>query len=328
MENKIKVAIQGVQGAFHDIATREYFKDNVLEIVPCLTFEDLFALLDNGGCDYGMVAVENSVAGILSHNYFLLNEYSMQIVGEHYLRIVQNLMALPGSSIEDIKEVRSHPIALRQCHLFLNTLREKGVKMVESEDTALTAKLIAQDNLKGVAAVAGDLAAHIYGLDIIKAGIESNLRNFTRFLLLKRKSKAGSDSLSISDFLLNNDTLNTSYPICDPKGLVTNDSMVIIEQPNKASVSFTLGHKPGALCKVLEIFSSYNLNLTLIQSLPVPGKEWEYKFFADFVFSEAPSYEAALEEVAKVATSVTLSGLYCPGLASMQPSGEGHGHGQ
>lgn len=300
MGNIIKVAIQGVQGAFHDIAAREYFKDNVLEIVPCLTFEDLFDLLDNGGCDYGMVAVENSVAGILSHNYFLLNEYSMQIVGEHYLRIVQNLMALPGSSIEEIKEVRSHPIALRQCHLFLNTLREKGVKMVESEDTALTAKYIAQNNMKGVATVAGDLAAKIYGLDIIKAGIESNPRNFTRFLLLKRKSKAGSDS----------------------KRLVTNNSMVISEQPNKASVSFTLGHKPGSLCQVLEIFSSYNLNLTMIQSLPVPGKEWEYKFFADFVFLDAVSYETALAEVAKVATSVTLSGLYSRGETSMQHFGQ------
>ncbi len=246
----------------------------------------------------------------------------MQIVGEHYLRIVQNLMALPGSSIEDIKEVRSHPIALRQCHLYLNSLRESGVKIVESEDTALTAKLIAQDNLKGVAAVAGDLAAQIYGLDIIKAGIESNPRNFTRFLLLKRKSKAGSDSLSISDSLPNNDTSNTSYPICDPKRLVTNDSMVISEQPNKASVSFTLGHKPGSLCKVLEIFSSHNLNLTLIQSLPVPGKEWEYKFFADFVFLDASSYKAALEEVAKVATSVTLSGLYSRGERSMQHFGQ------
>lgn len=300
MKNKIKVAIQGVQGAFHDIAAREYFNDKVLEIVPCLTFEDLFALLDNGGCDYGMVAVENSVAGILAHNYFLLNEYSMQIAGEHYLRIVQNLMALPGSSIEDIKEVRSHPIALRQCHLFLNTLREKGVKMVESEDTALTAKLIAQNNLKGVAAVAGDLAAQIYGLDIIKAGIESNPRNFTRFLLLKRKSKAASDS----------------------KRLVTNGSMVISEQPNKASVSFTLGHKPGSLCKVLEIFSLHNLNLTMIQSLPVPGREWEYKFFADFVFLDAASYEAALAEVAQVATSVTLSGLYSRGETSMQYFGQ------
>lgn len=279
MRNKIRVAIQGVHGAFHDIAAREYFKGSSLEIIPCLTFEDLFALLDSGGCDYGMVAVENSVAGILSHNYFLLNEYSMQIVGEHYLRIVQNLMALPGSSVEDIKEVRSHPIALRQCHLYLNTLRERGVKMVESEDTALTAKQIAQNSLKGIAAIAGDLAAKIYGLDIIKAGIESNSRNFTRFLVLKRKTSVGNP----------------------------------INLPNKASVSFTLGHTPGALCKVLEIFSSYNLNLTLIQSLPLPGKEWEYKFFADFVFLDASSYRAALEDVAKVATSVTISGLYCRG---------------
>ena len=295
MKNKIRVAIQGVHGAFHDIAAREYFKENSLEIIPCLTFEDLFALLDRGGCDYGMVAVENSVAGILSHNYFLLNEYSMQIVGEHYLRIVQNLMALPGSTIDDILEVRSHPIALRQCHLFLNTLRERGVKMVESEDTALTAKLIAQNKLKGVAAVAGDLAAKIYGLDIIKSGIESNPRNFTRFLVLKSKTQIGG-------------TIDSS------------------DKPNKASVSFTLGHTPGALCSVLEIFSSYNLNLTLIQSLPVPGKEWEYKFFADFVFLDASSYEAALKKVATVATSVTLSGLYSRGETSMQYFGPDCAH--
>lgn len=298
MNNKIKVAIQGVEGAFHDIAARAYFNGKSIQIVPSLTFEDLFALLEKGGCDYGVVAVENSVAGILSHNYFLLNEYSMQIVGEYYLRIVQNLMALPGSSIEDIREVRSHPIALRQCHLFLNSLRERGVRMVESEDTALTAKLIAQDKLKGVATVAGDLAAKIYGLDILKEGIESNSRNFTRFLILKRKSK-------------------------DISGVKCLDG-----EYNKASISFTLGHKPGMLCKVLEIFSLHNVNLTLIQSIPIPGREWEYKFFADFVFLEATSYKAALEEVSKVATSVTLSGLYCRGGASMQPSGVGHGQNQ
>jgi len=305
------VAIQGVHGAFHDIAAREYFKGSSLEIIACLTFEDLFALLEKGGCDYGMVAVENSVAGILSHNYFLLNEYSMQIVGEHYLRIVQNLMALPGSSIEDIKEVRSHPIALRQCHLYLNTLRERGVKMVESEDTALAAKRIAQDSLKGIAAIAGELAAKIYGLDIIKAGIESNSRNFTRFLILKRKTSVAG-SLDTSDLLNSSELMNSN-------GIAPSINLL-----NKASVSFTLGHKPGALCRVLEIFSLHNLNLTLIQSLPVLGREWEYKFFADFVFLEGSSYEAALEEVAKVATSVTLLGLYCRGVASMQPFGESH----
>lgn len=301
MRKEIKVAIQGVEGAFHDIAAREFFKESPIEVIPSLTFEDLFALLESGGCDYGVVAVENSVAGILSHNYFLLNEYSMQIVGEHYLRIVQNLMALPGSSIEEIKEVRSHPIALRQCHLFLNPLRERGVKMVESEDTALTAKHIAQNNMKGVATVAGDLAAKIYGLDIIKAGIESNCRNFTRFLVLKRKRQVEGTTTWSKDFMSNERFLSSS------------------DQCNKASVSFTLGHTPGALCKVLEIFFSHNLNLTLIQSVPVPGREWEYKFFADFVFLESSSYKAALEEVAKVATSVTLSGLYCRGMASMQP---------
>lgn len=289
MNNIIKVAIQGVAGAFHDTAAREYFKGQNIEIVPCITFEDLFALLDKGGCDYGVVAAENSVAGILSHNFFLLNEYSMQIVGEHYLRIVQNLMVLPGTSIDKVREVRSHPIALRQCHLFLNGLRSKDVMIAESEDTALSAKIIRDNQLVGVAAVAGELAAKLYGLEIIQAGIESNPRNFTRFLVIKKR--AG--------------TLDRAI-------FKTGEN-------NKASVSFTLRHEPGMLCKVLSIFSNHNLNMTMIQSLPLPGKEWEYKFFADFVFEESLACEQALEEVGTATGSVTLSGLYRRGETSMQP---------
>lgn len=292
MKNIIKVAIQGVAGAFHDTAAREYFKDAKIEIVPCMTFEDLFALLDKGGCDYGVVAVENSVAGILSHNFFLLNEYSMQIVGEQYLRIVQNLMALPGTTLHDVKEVRSHPIALRQCHLFLSRLRSKGILIAESEDTALSAKAIRDNQLVGVAAVAGELAAKLYGLEIIQEGIESNSRNFTRFLIIKKG--AGNLEHAISNMGHN----------------------------NKASVSFTLRHEPGMLCKVLSIFSKHNLNMTMIQSLPLPGKEWEYKFFADFVFEDKPACQQALDEVVAATGNITLSGLYRRGETSMQPFGQ------
>ena len=272
------MAIQGVHGAFHDIAAREYFKGSNLEIIACLTFEDLFALLEKGGCDYGMVAVENSVAGILSHNYFLLNEYSMQIVGEHYLRIVQNLMALPGSSIEDIKEVRSHPIALRQCHLYLNTLRERGVKMVESEDTALAAKRIAQDSLKGIAAIAGELAAKIYGLDIIKAGIESNSRNFTRFLI-----------------------------IGDPW---TADEHLKGKTVDKSSMVFALPHEEGSLAKVLSILSYYHINLTKIQSLPIIGREWEYLFYVNLTFDNYLSYSQSLDAIRPFTKDLRILGEY------------------
>lgn len=289
-EKMKKVAIQGVQGAFHDIAAREYFSDIKIDLVECITFEELFATIQNGGCDYGMVAVENSVAGILSHNYFLLNEYSFKIVGEHYLRIVQNLIALPGSSLESLKEVRSHPIALRQCHKFLNALREKGIRIVESEDTALAAKSIAENKMYGIAAVAGELAATIYGLDVLERGIESNERNFTRFLVVENNA----NEIQPKDYT------DSSY--------------------DKASISFTLSHEPGMLCGVLQVFQSYGLNMTMIQSTPLPGKEWEYKFFVDLVFSEMESLSGALDNVAKLVHSFTITGLYQKGETSMQPS--------
>ncbi len=285
-----RVAIQGVLGAFHDIAAREYFSNTQIELKECITFEDLFASIQNGSCDYGVVAVENSVAGILSHNFFLMNEYSFQVIGEHYLRIVQNLMALPGSAVESLKEVRSHPIALRQCHKFLNTLREKGIRIVESEDTAMTAKLIAKNRLEGVAAVAGVLAADIYGLDILEKGIESNERNFTRFLVITKKTKE-----------------------IQPQDCLRNHF-------DKASLSFTLSHEPGMLCGVLQVFQSYGLNMTMIQSTPLPGKEWEYKFFVDLVFSDMESLSGALDNVGKLVHSFTITGLYQRGETSMQPS--------
>lgn len=286
MAESVKVAIQGVEGSFHDMVARAYFKGANPSIMECGTFEDLFSQLERGGCDYGVVAVENSVAGILSHNFFLLNEYGLEVVGEYYLRIEQNLVARPGTSVDQIREVKSHPIALRQCHLFLNKMRESGVVVTESADTASAVKEIAQNEDNSVAAIAGELAASLYGMEIIARGIESNRRNFTRFIVVKAKQKGGKKAAS----------------------LLTKDG-----NHNKASISFVLTNEPGMLFRVLQIFSSYNLNMTMIQSLPFLGREWEYRFFADFVFDDVKLCKKAIASVKKLTGAVTVSGVYMRG---------------
>ncbi|MFA5712758.1 MAG: prephenate dehydratase [Bacteroidales bacterium] len=285
MANTIEVAIQGVAGSFHEMAAIDFFKGSQLSIIECGTFEDLFSLLERGGCHYGVVAVENSVAGILSHNFFMLNEYSLEVVGEYYLKIEQNLIALPGTTLEEIKEIKSHPIALRQCHLFLNKMRERGLLVTESADTASSVKELSLSRERGVAAVAGELAATLYGMDIIQRGIESNKRNFTRFIIVKAKNRKGKE-----------------LSLLPKRG-----------EKNKASISFILTNEPGMLFRVLQIFSAYNLNMTMIQSLPYLGREWEYRFFADFVFDDVKLCRKAISSVKRVTGAVWVSGIYSRG---------------
>jgi prephenate dehydratase len=172
----LRVAIQGGYGAFHEIAARKYFENNDLEIVPCDTFIDLFESVSGKRADAVVVAIENSVAGSLIPNYALLSNSDLKVTGEVYLRIVQNLIALPGQKLEEIREVHSHPMAILQCQDFLKPLRQKGVKVIESIDTALSAKWISENGLKAVAALASDLAADIYGLEVIAESVESNKR--------------------------------------------------------------------------------------------------------------------------------------------------------
>jgi prephenate dehydratase len=277
---KLRVAIQGVPGAFHDMAARQYFPENNIEIVACDTFRDAFDAVLENKADSAMVAIENSLAGSLLPNYTLLKNSGLLISGEIYLRIEQNFMALPGQTIDDIKEVHSHPIAIIQCDEFLEPMRKKGVKIIDSIDTALSARLIADNKIMGTAAIASDLAAEMYKLEIIKKGVETNKRNFTRFLSLAPE------------------TLTSK--IIAKRG----------KNPDKASVCFSLPHQTGSLSQILSVFAFYKINLTKIQSAPIVGTEWEYFFYIDLIFEDYEMYIKALVAVKPLIDQLQILGEY------------------
>ena len=275
---KRKIAIQGGYGSFHEIATREYFGENNIEIMPCDTFSDVCQACKSGDARYGIMAIENTVSGSLVFNYSLLQEYKLNIKGEIYLRIEQNLMALPGQSINEIKEVYSHYMAIAQTRVFFRDYPH--IKLIESKDTALSAKEIADKQQQGIGAIAGSRAAKLYELDIIQKGIETNKKNYTRFLVMDNKSE------------------NLSP---DP------------EKTNKSSLVFMLPHKQGSLSQVLSILSFYELNLTKIQSLPIVGKEWEYLFYIDLIFDDFIRYRQAIDAIRPLINELRILGEYTKG---------------
>ncbi|MBE6329228.1 MAG: prephenate dehydratase [Bacteroidales bacterium] len=274
-----RVAIQGIAGSFHDIAAREYFKDEEIEIVPCETFAQVFQTMKSDTSLISLVAIENTIAGSLLQNHQLLKNSGLKIAGEHKLRIKHNLVAIAGQSIEDIKEVYSHPIALMQCGEFLG--QNKGIKAIEYDDTASSAKMIAELNETGKAAICGEEAAQIYGLEILSKGIETNKRNFTRFLVL-------ADPWMVDD-------LNQK------------------KQPNKASLAFVLPHEEGSLAQILSILSYYKMNLTKIQSMPIIGHEWEYEFFVDLRFEDYLRFKQSLDAIGPLTKGLTILGEYQEG---------------
>lgn len=278
---KRQITIQGVAGCYHDAAARNYFAttnpNDEIETISCDTFSDMFERLDSDTELLGIMAIENTIAGALLQNHELLRKSSLKIVGEHKMRISHVLAALPGQDIKDITEVNSHPMALRQCEQFLH--RYPHMKVAEAFDTAGSAKMISENSLNGHAAVCGSFAAQLYGLNILADNIETNKRNFTRFLIL-------ADSLSAQD-------------------LITKDS-----EPNKASIVFTLPHTQGALSKILTILSFYDINLTKIQSMPIIGREWEYRFYIDLTFDSVERYHKAIDAVRPLLTDFKSLGEY------------------
>lgn len=275
------VTIQGVAGCYHDAAARDYFAkrfpDDEVETVPCDTFADMFDRLDTDPSLLGIVAIENTIAGALLQNHELLRRSNLTIVGEHKMRISHVLAAMPGQNIEDISEVSSHPMALMQCEQFLH--RHPWIKMTEAFDTAGAAREISGNGRQGYAAICGKYAAELYGLGILAESIETNKRNFTRFLIL-------ADPLSASSLLPAEDTLR------------------------KASVVFTLPHSQGALSKVLTILSFYDMNLSKIQSMPIIGREWEYRFYVDLTFDSYARYLKAIDAVRPLLTDFKSLGQY------------------
>lgn len=276
-----RIAIQGGYGAFHEIAAYKYFKDNSIEIVPRNTFKDLFTALKKGKVDYGITAIENSLAGSILPNYSLLLESNMKVIGEIFLRIRQNLIALPAQKLTDIKEVYSHPMAILQCQQFFEDYPE--IKLIDSIDTALSAQKIAEEKLTGIAAIASKLAAEKFGLEIIAAEIETNKNNYTRFLILEDKNGGGFTDKKV----------------------------------NKASISFALAHKIGSLSKILSIFSYHEINLSKIQSMPLIDHDWEYQFYIDVEFDNYEMYLQALSSVSPFTSNIHILGEYYKGEISL-----------
>ena len=278
-----KVAIQGIDGSYHDIAARNYFEGDDIEIIGCKTFRDVVSAIKNDPDIIGLMAIENTIAGSLLQNHELIREGGLSIEGEYKLRISHSLVALPGSKLEDIVEINSHPIALMQCADFLDTL--PNVKVVEKGDTAMSARWISENKLTGHAAICGKLAAEIYHMEILAEGIETNKRNFTRFLVL-------ADRWNVDDLLRD-------------------------VQKNKSSIVFALPHTSGSLSKVLSVLSFYDMNLSKIQSLPIIGREWEYLFYIDLTFTDYTRYKQALDAIIPLTKDFRILGEYAEGKQSV-----------
>jgi prephenate dehydratase len=273
----IKIAIQGIKGSFHHQVAEEFFNSD-LPLDECMSFNALVKSLKENTSQKAIMALENSIAGSIIPNYALIDNNNLHIIGEHYLDINMNLMALKGQTIEDIKEVHSHPIALLQCAVFFD--KYPHIKLVESGDTAETAKRIQKENLFGVAAVASPTAAKMYDLDILFSGIHTVKSNKTRFVILKAENKEL------------------------PK-----------EEINKASVKFELDDTPGSLATVLNVMNNCKLNLTKIQSMPIIETPFQYSFFVDVVFEKYKHYEKAKKILELMTTHFKVLGEYKKGIS-------------
>jgi prephenate dehydratase len=276
-QGPLQVCIQGYAGAFHEIAARHCFQGEEIEIVPAETFDDLVAMiLDKKEADLGLMAIENTLAGSLMYNYQLLNELPLAISGEVYLRIKHNLLALPGTRIEDLTEVHSHPMAIAQCREFFR--QYPHIRLVETVDTALSACELREKNCRTAGAIASSLAAELYELDILAAGIETNKKNYTRFLVIEPENRANPAAT-----------------------------------PEKVSLVFSVDHTVGSLYKVLAVLAAYNINLTKIQSAPIIGHPWEYMFFVDFLSEGKVGYQQAIEAIRPLTHRLKVLGAYLQG---------------
>jgi prephenate dehydratase len=276
MNSKPVIAIQGGPASFHDVVAQQYFAPTEIQSLPCMTFQRVFASVKNGEADFGVLAIENSLAGSILGNYSLLHDYPVSIIGEAYLPIEQNLLALPGQTVKDIRVVRSHPMALLQCTNFLE--EHPHLQALEAADTAESAREIRENNLTGVAAVASRAAAARYGLDILEECIQNYKDNYTRFLVISRQ--AAKD----------------------------------LSAANKASVNFRLHHRAGELAKILDVFRDLNINLSLIQSIPIMSKPSEFTILLDLEWDNYDDFKAAMANVEPMTVEIKILGIYKRGV--------------
>jgi prephenate dehydratase len=270
-----RVSIQGYEGSFHQVAAQQFFGKNI-EVIPCATFREVIKIAVNKKeSDGGVMAIENSIAGSILANYNLLQKSNLRIVGEIFLQIRQNLLVNPGVLLQNIKEVHSHPMAIQQCLTYLD---KYNWKLVETEDTALSAKNIHQHRSIHIAAIASRLAAELFQLYIIAPNIHTMRNNYTRFLILQRE-----------------------------------DTLCEIPDANKASVNFHTDHSKGSLAKVLTKIAEEGINLSKLQSFPIPGSEWKYSFHADMEFDTIEQFNRVIENIKPITQHVKIYGVYKKG---------------
>jgi len=270
----MQIAIQGVKGAFHEVAARNYF-GNDIDILPKLHFSDLAESVENGECDFGIMAVENTISGTIHANLNLIREHKLVVCGEEYLRIRQNLVAKRGTKIEDLHEVRSHYMAINQSRIFFK--QHPNVQLVESVDTALSMREISENNLDHVGAIGSLLAAEYYDLDVLAESIETNHKNYTRFLILRN---------------------NTPWKK---------------KASNKASMALVLHNHKGSLAEILTIIASHDIDLSKIESVPLLGEPWHYQFYLDVLFDNKTNYQNMLAEISTKLDRIDILGEYTSG---------------
>ncbi|MEQ1585449.1 MAG: prephenate dehydratase [Cyclobacteriaceae bacterium] len=269
-KKRLKIAIQGIATSFHEVAALTHFQEPI-QTIECLSFHALCESLKKGDADYAVMAIENSIAGSILPNYFLLQEYHFSIVGEVYLPIHMHLLALPGVKLSEITNIESHPMAIRQCSDYLYKL--KGIQISESDDTAVSARNVREQKLKNTAAIANEYAAKKFGLQILEKSIETHKKNFTRFLILTRKTKA-------------------------------------VVECNKASLCFEVANEVGSLADALMTFKNNSINLSKIQSIPIIGKPSEYSIHIDVEWKKRKSYDHAINEVLRQVKNLNILGEY------------------
>ncbi len=271
-----KIAIQGLLGSFHDIAAHQYFKTEQIELICCSTFEQVFENIHRDKTVIGLIAIENTIAGSLLHNYELLRDSGTSVVGEHKLHISHCICCLPEDDWSTITEVHSHPVALMQCRKYLSNVPQ--IKAVEAEDTAGSAQYIKENGCRGWAAICNREAAKMHGMKILDDNIEDNKHNFTRFLV-----------------------------VCQPE---IADTQRPIEKTDKSSLVFSLPHEEGSLSQVLSILSFYKINMTKIQSLPIIGREWEYMFYIDVTYDSLTRYRQSIDAIKPLTRELKILGEY------------------
>jgi len=270
------IAIQGYEGSFHQVAAQQFFGKNV-EVIPCSTFREVVTIAGNKKeSDGGVMAIENSIAGSILPNYNLLQKSNLKIIGEIYLQIKQNLLVNPGVKLEDIREVHSHPMAIQQC---LEYLDKHNWKLIETDDTALSAKHIHQHKSKHIAGIASKLAAELFDLDMIAPNIHTLKNNYTRFLVLQGEDFAEQ-----------------------------------VNDADKASVNFHTDHSKGSLARVLTKIAEHGINLSKLQSFPIPGSDFKYSFHADMEFDSLDQFNKVIEQIKPLTAGLNIYGVYKKGL--------------